>query len=156
MRVVLGLGANLGDRLATLREAASRVGVLARILARSHVWETAPVGGPAQPDFLNAALLVEWGGEPIHLLDALLAIEAELGRVRSVPNAPRTIDLDVLWIEERSVADPRLVVPHPRLTGRAFALAPMLEVAPGAVDPTTGIAYVAPSDPGVRRLDEEL
>jgi 2-amino-4-hydroxy-6-hydroxymethyldihydropteridine diphosphokinase len=76
--------------------------------------------------------------------------------VRSLPNAPRTIDLDVLWIEGRSVDHPRLVVPHPRLRERAFALAPMLEVAPGAVDPRSGASYDVPVDPGVRRLPEPL
>jgi 2-amino-4-hydroxy-6-hydroxymethyldihydropteridine diphosphokinase len=156
MRVAIGLGANLGDRLATLREAAKRIGDVARILARSHVWETAPVGGPKQPDFLNAALLVEWDSAPIALLDALMAIEADLGRVRDVPNGPRTIDLDVLWIEGRIVDEPRLVVPHPRLHLRAFALAPMLEIVPGAIDPRTGIPYAVPDDPSIRALEQPL
>lgn len=156
MRVAIGLGANLGDRLATLCEAAWRIGRLAPILARSRVWETAPVGGPEQPDFLNAALLVEWDRPPVELLDALMAIESELGRVREVPNGPRTIDLDVLWIDGLVVDEPRLIVPHPRLHLRAFALAPMLEVAPDACDPRTGQRYVVPDDAGVRCLGEQL
>lgn len=156
MRVAIGLGANLGDRLASLRDAAARIGRLAPILARSHVWETAPVGGPEQPDFLNAALLVEWERAPIELLDTLMAIEAELGRVREIPNGPRTIDLDVLWIEGLVLDEPRLVVPHPRLHLRAFALAPMLEIVPEARDPRTGHRYVVPDDPGVRALAERL
>src|SRR5262245_41640302 len=127
MRVAIGLGANLGDRLGTLREAAARLARSATILARSRVWETAPVGGPPQPDYLNAALLLDWDGTPIDLLDRLMKIEADLGRVRDVLNGPRTIDLDVLWIENVSVDERRLVVPHPRLRLRAFALAPMLE-----------------------------
>ncbi|HVH46588.1 MAG TPA: 2-amino-4-hydroxy-6-hydroxymethyldihydropteridine diphosphokinase [Labilithrix sp.] len=150
MRVVIGLGANLGDRLVTLREAALRIARAGSVLARSHVWETAPVGGPAQPDFLNAALVVEWSRRPIDLLDTLMTIEAELGRVRDVPNGPRTIDLDILWIDGSSIDEPRLVVPHPRLHQRAFALAPMLEVVPDAVDPRTGERYVVPKDDGVR------
>ena len=156
MHVAIGLGANLGDRLATLREAAARIGRVAPILARSRVWETAPVGGPEQPDFLNAAVLVAWDGEPIELLDRLMAIEAELGRVRDVRNGPRTIDLDMLWIDGRIVDEPRLVVPHPRLHLRAFALAPMLEVAPDASDPRSGDRYVPPVDPGVRNLEQML
>ena len=156
MRIAIGLGANLGDRLATLREAASRIGQLASIVRRSHVWETAPVGGPEQPDFLNAALLVEWRETPIALLDALMHIEADLGRVRDIRNGPRTIDLDVLWIEGLVIDEPRLVVPHPRLHLRAFALAPMLEVAPDAVDPRSGERFVVPTDPGVRLLTDEL
>jgi 2-amino-4-hydroxy-6-hydroxymethyldihydropteridine diphosphokinase len=156
MRVVIGLGANLGDRLATLREAASRIAQLAPIRARSRVWETVPVGGPAQPHFLNAAVLVEWERAPIELLDALMQIEADLGRVRDIPNGPRTIDLDVLWIDGLILDDPRLIVPHPRLHLRAFALAPMLEVVPDAFDPRTGERYVVPADPGVRVLADQL
>jgi 2-amino-4-hydroxy-6-hydroxymethyldihydropteridine diphosphokinase len=156
MRVAIGLGANLGDRLSTLREAARRIDAVAPILARSHVWETAPVGGPPQPDYFNAALLVEWRESPGALLAALLAIEAELGRVREVVNGPRTIDLDVLWIEGIVVDEPRLVVPHPRLHERAFALAPLLEVAPSAGDPRASAPYVVPSDPSVRATAERL
>lgn len=156
MRVAIGLGANLGDRLATLREAAVRIAHVAPVLARSRVWETAPIGGPPQPDFLNAALLVTWERDPVELLDALLKIEAELGRVREVANGPRTIDLDVLWIEGIRVDEPRLVVPHPRLHLRAFALAPMLEAVPEAADPGTGERYVVPVDPGVRALAIDL
>jgi 2-amino-4-hydroxy-6-hydroxymethyldihydropteridine diphosphokinase len=157
MRVVIGLGANLGDRLTTLREAARRIADLAPIAGRSHVWQTAPVGGPEQPEFFNAALLIEWNHTPIELLDALLKIEADLGRVRGIPNGPRTIDLDLLWIEGHVVDDPpRLMVPHPRLHLRAFALAPMLEVAPKAGDPRTGTPYVVPNDPGARRLAHSL
>src|SRR5690606_36625532 len=99
MRVAIGLCANLDDRLATLREAASRVGQVARDLERSCVGESAPVGGSPQPGSLSASVLDGWSDGPIELLDALMAIEADLGRVRSVPNAARTIDLDVLWIE---------------------------------------------------------
>jgi 2-amino-4-hydroxy-6-hydroxymethyldihydropteridine diphosphokinase len=145
-RVVVGLGANLGDRLATLRRAVDAIDRVAPVLAASRVWESAPIGGPPQSDFLNAAVLVEWAVEPIALLDALAFIEASLGRVRvqGVRDGPRTIDLDVLWIEGLTIDEPRLVVPHPRLRERAFALAPMLEVAPGAVDPRSGEPYVVP------------
>lgn len=155
MRVAIGLGANLEDRLATLREAASRIERHARLCARSRIWETAPVGGPAQPDFLNAALLVEWDQSPFALLDVLMAIEADLGRVRTVPNGPRTIDLDVLWMEGLELQEPRLTVPHPRLHLRAFALSPMLEVVPEARDPRTGEAYIVPFDPSVRVFPAE-
>lgn len=141
MRVVIGLGGNVGDRLETLREAVFAIERIAPVLARSSVWETAPVGGPPQGDFLNAAVLVRWDAAPIALLDALSNIERELGRVREVKNGPRTIDLDVLWIEGQAIDEPRLVVPHPRLHERAFALAPMLEVAPDAVDPRNGTRY---------------
>jgi 2-amino-4-hydroxy-6-hydroxymethyldihydropteridine diphosphokinase len=156
MRIAIGLGANLGDRLATLREAARRIDQIAPIVARSHVWETAPVGGPEQPDFLNAALLVDWDRAPLELLDALLAIEADLGRVRGVINGPRTIDVDVLWIADRIIDESRLVVPHPRLHERAFALGPLLEVVPDARDPRTRTVYVVPRDGDVRRTGDVL
>jgi 2-amino-4-hydroxy-6-hydroxymethyldihydropteridine diphosphokinase len=156
VRIVIGLGANLGDRLGTMRDAVERISRIANVLARSAVWETAPVGGPPQPDFLNAAVLVEWARDPVELLEELHGIEVELGRVRGVPDGPRTIDLDVLWIEGRIVDEPQLTVPHPRLHLRAFALAPLLEVAPEARDPRTGRRYVVPEGQGVRATGERL
>ncbi|HEY6462124.1 MAG TPA: 2-amino-4-hydroxy-6-hydroxymethyldihydropteridine diphosphokinase, partial [Polyangiaceae bacterium] len=147
--------ANLGDRLATMRSALHALQLVTRVDATSHVYATAPVG-PPQPDYLNAAALVEWEGTPEGLLTELLAIEASLGRVRDGERfGPRTIDLDVLWIEWLSMRSPRLVVPHPRLTERAFAMVPLLEVAPGAADPVTGERYVAPAG-DVRRTAERL
>jgi 2-amino-4-hydroxy-6-hydroxymethyldihydropteridine diphosphokinase len=113
---------------------------------------TAPVGGPPQPEYFNAAARVAFDGEPEALLDALLAIEARLGRVRAERNGPRTIDLDVLWIEGVAHQSARLEVPHPRLRERAFALVPLLEVAPGARDPRSGETYAAP--PGDVRVAE--
>ena len=133
MKAVVALGANLGDRLATLREAVRRIGDFTEVVAASRVYETAPVGGPG-PDYLNAAILIMWSGTAIELLDRLQAIELDLGRVRSPDerNAPRTIDLDILWIENTRIASERLVVPHPRLMERAFALRPLLDVLPNA------------------------
>ncbi len=151
-RAVVGLGANLGDRLEALRTAARALGEMAPVESASRVYETAPVG-PAQPDFLNAAVLVRWGGSPEALLDGLLAIERRLGRERREKWGPRTIDLDVLWIEGLSYASERLVVPHPLLRERAFAVIPLLDVVPGAVDPETGEAYAVP--PGSVRLTNE-
>jgi 2-amino-4-hydroxy-6-hydroxymethyldihydropteridine diphosphokinase len=137
VRVVVGIGANLGDRLATMREAVARLGDVpgVSLVARSRVYETAPVGGPPQPAFLNAAIAVDCTLSPIALLDALQHLEAELGRTRSAGDVrwgPRLIDLDVLWIEGLTLDEPRLVVPHPRLQERAFAMCPLLDVAPGA------------------------
>jgi 2-amino-4-hydroxy-6-hydroxymethyldihydropteridine diphosphokinase len=156
VKIAIGLGSNLDDRLAVLRDAVRRIELSAPVLARSRIWETAPVGGPSQGDFLNAAILVAWAGPPIELLDVLLAIELELGRVRIVPNGPRTIDLDVLWGDGLVSTDPHLIVPHPRLRGRAFALAPMLDVVPGAVDPTTGEIYRVPEERGIRLTNDRL
>lgn len=158
MRAVVGLGGNVGDRLAALREAAARIGRVARVLARSRVYETAPVGGPPQGAFLNAALLVEHDGSAHALLDDLQRIEAELGRdrAREVRWGPRTIDLDVLFIEGATLDDARLIVPHPRLRERAFALSPLLDVAPRAIDPATGEPFLAPPDPSVCAIDASL
>jgi 2-amino-4-hydroxy-6-hydroxymethyldihydropteridine diphosphokinase len=192
LRAVVGFGANLGDRLTTLRAASTRLAQRAeeggargahpsnlslaqraeeggargahpsnltlaqRIVRTSHVYATAPVGGPEQPEYLNAAALVSWPQSPEELLATLLDIEALLGRVRGDERfGPRTIDLDLLWIDGLAVASPTLVVPHPRLTERAFALAPMLELVPDARDPRTGRPYAIP--PGdIRRLEELL
>lgn len=156
MRAVIGIGANLGDRLATMREAAAAIARIpdTTVLAASSVYETAPVGGVPQGDFYNAAMAVECTLSPVALLEALLGIERGLGRNRSTGDVrwgPRTIDLDVLWIEGVVLDDPRLVVPHPRLTERAFALVPLLEVAPHAVDSRTGTPFVAPETGDVRR-----
>ncbi|MGD0526370.1 MAG: 2-amino-4-hydroxy-6-hydroxymethyldihydropteridine diphosphokinase [Polyangiaceae bacterium] len=149
-RAVVGFGANLGDRLGTMRAALAALGELAPVERTSHVYATAPVG-PPQPAYLNAAALVAWEGTPEGLLEALLGIEAKLGRVRSGERfGPRAIDLDVLWIEGVVVETERLTVPHPRLTERAFALVPMLEVVPGARDPRGGGEYVAPPGDVVR------
>jgi len=125
-------------------------------VAASSVYETAPVG-PSQPDYLNAAALIETELAPEELLDALLAIERAMGRVRPSPKdwGPRIIDLDVLWIEDVAVRSDRLTVPHGHLRERAFALLPLLEVAPDARDPATGECYAdLPVDrAGVRKMD---
>jgi 2-amino-4-hydroxy-6-hydroxymethyldihydropteridine diphosphokinase len=147
--IVIGLGANLGDRRATMESAIAAIDSLptVNIVGRSSVWRTAPVGGPPQPDFYNAALAVRSLSSPEELLHELLAIEARLGRVRSERDAPRIIDLDLLWREGaplrvRRPGAPAVELPHPRLHQRAFALAPLLEVAPDATDPT-GRPYTA-------------
>ena len=157
MRVVIGLGANLGERLTTLRGAVARVAEHGDVRRRSHIYETAPIG-PEQPDFLNAAISVECTMPPLDLLDALRSIEASFGRDRAkeLRWGPRPLDLDVLWIEGRVVNEERLVVPHPRLHERAFAVQPLLDVEPEALDPRTGGVYVVPSSQDLRRLDVTL
>ena len=155
MRAVVGIGANLGDRLATMREAVAAVGRIrgTRVAATSSVYETDPVGGVPQPEFLNAAVYVECTLSPRALLDALQRIEHDLGRTRGTEDVrwgPRAIDLDILWIEGVVIDEPHLEVPHPRLTERAFALVPLLEVVPHAVDPRTKAPLVAPTTRDVR------
>ena len=161
MRAVIGIGANLGDRLATMRAAVVEIGRIpgTSVVAASSVYETAPVGGVPQADFFNASILVECTLSPLALLEALLGIERGLGRTRAPDDVrwgPRAIDLDVLWIEGVVLHEARLVVPHPRLIERGFALIPLLEVEPHAVDPRTGAAFVAPPTGGVRRTSFTL
>lgn len=157
-RVVLGLGSNLGDREATLEKAIEKLAADPdlRVLGRSFTYETPPAGGPPQGDYLNAAVLVETAIEGRAILERALAIERSLGRTRpdGVHWAPRTIDIDVLWIEGEVIAEPGLQVPHPRLVERVFALRPLLDVAPDAIDPRTGEAFAsAPAASGaIRRL----
>jgi 2-amino-4-hydroxy-6-hydroxymethyldihydropteridine diphosphokinase len=127
-----------------MRAGVKKLAHVAPVVAVSRVYETAPVG-PTQPDFLNAAALTTTELAPEKLLDELLAIESSLGRVRRERWGPRVIDLDVLWIEGVAVETPRLVVPHPHLLERAFALAPLLELVPEATDPRTGERYVVPA-----------
>lgn len=135
--IVLGLGSNLGDRLATLQRAvdmlADEPGV--RLLACSRVWETAPVGGVEQPDFLNVVVRAEVDLDPRGLLDACHRVEAALGRIRGVRWGPRTVDIDVLLFGDRTIDEPDLTVPHPRMLERAFVLLPLLELDPDPVLP---------------------
>ena len=132
---------------------------VAHVERMSRVYETAPVGGPSQPDYLNAATLLTFDGGAEALLDALQGIELALGRQRGERWAARTIDLDVLWIEGLALESERLVVPHPRLTQRAFALLPLVDVVPDAVDPETSLPYArlrAAADSGVKLTRHQL
>ncbi|MCB9589563.1 MAG: 2-amino-4-hydroxy-6-hydroxymethyldihydropteridine diphosphokinase [Polyangiaceae bacterium] len=126
---VVGLGTNLGDRLATLRSAREALGVLGRVVASSGVYETAPIG-PAQPDFLNAAVLLESSLSAPALLENTLQIERNHGRERRERWGPRTLDLDLLWSDGPALELPQLTLPHPRVLERAFALMPLLDVFP--------------------------
>lgn len=155
LRAVVGLGSNLGDRLVILRAAAAELARVVRLEKTSRVYATAPVGSVPQPEFLNAAALVRYRGTPEQLLDALLAIEAKLGRIRREKWGPRLIDLDVLWVEGVTLETARLTLPHPHLRERAFAMVPLLELVPDAADPRTGERYEVP--PGaVRAMPERL
>ena len=137
----MGLGANLGDRAATLARALELLGQRAEIeiVAVSSFRETDPVGYLDQPRFLNAAAAVETSLSPQALLDGLLDVERELGRTREGPRyGPRTVDLDLLLIEGVTVDEPGLTLPHPRLHERAFALEPLVELDPSIVIPGKG------------------
>ncbi len=137
---VIGLGANLGDRLATLRSALAALGQHGELQAVSAVYETAPVG-PAQPDFLNAAVLLQSTLSPQALLAGLLGIERAHGRERRERWGPRTLDLDLLCAGELVLDEPGLSLPHPELPSRAFALMPLLDLLPDARDARSGAPY---------------
>ncbi|HEX6254837.1 MAG TPA: 2-amino-4-hydroxy-6-hydroxymethyldihydropteridine diphosphokinase [Euzebyales bacterium] len=133
----LGLGSNMGDRLSNLQGAVDRLHAARglRVDEVSAVYETAPVGGPAQDDFLNMAVRVATTRSARGLLRACQRVERQAGRVRDVRWGPRTLDVDILLYDDRVLATRRLTVPHPRLVERPFALVPLIEVAPGAVLP---------------------
>ena len=140
---MLSVGSNLGDRLGTLQGCVQAIGGLADtdVLAISPVYETAPVGGPAQPDYLNAVLIVATALGPRALLAATQRIEADFGRVR-LPGAerfgPRTLDIDIISYDEEISDDPVLTLPHPRAHERAFVLAPWHDLDPAASLPGRG------------------
>ena len=134
----LGLGSNLGNRLAFLRggrdSLTSRFDIA--LMRASGVYETAAVGGPADnPPFLNAVLEIETALSPCELLAACLAVEDEFGRTRPMEWAPRTLDIDLLLYNALLSDDPEMRIPHPHLHERAFVLAPLSEIAPDLVHP---------------------
>jgi len=140
---VLAVGSNLGDRLGTLQGCVYAIGGLpdTDVLAVSPVYETAPVGGPAQPDYLNAVLIAATGLSPLDLLAATQRIEADFGRVRprgAERFGPRTLDIDIISYAEEVSRDPVLMLPHPRAHERAFVLAPWHDIDAGATLPGRG------------------
>ena len=134
-RAYVGLGANLGEREATIRAA---VASLPGVVAVSSFRETDPVGRTDQPKFLNGVAALETGLSARELLDVLLSVERELGRERRERWGPRTIDLDLLLYGGETVEEPGLTVPHPRLHERRFALEPLAELDPELFVPGHG------------------
>jgi 2-amino-4-hydroxy-6-hydroxymethyldihydropteridine diphosphokinase len=140
MRTGIALGSNLGDRLANLRQARQHVGDISGVsspMLSSGVYETEPVGtGPDSSTFFNAVIEVEFSGQPIALLEALQVIEATLGRPSKRPrNAPRTVDLDILYVGNLVLSNQEVVIPHPRLHLRRFVLEPLADIRPDLVLP---------------------
>lgn len=138
----VALGANLGDPLATLQSALTALADIPAtdLVSTSSLYRTAPVGLRNQPDFVNAVALLQTTLRPRQLLEALFDIEALFGRSRSVPNAPRTLDLDLLLHGDATLDERRLTLPHPRMHLRAFVLVPLLEIAPDCAIPGLGPA----------------
>ena len=142
MKAWISLGSNLGDRAGTLLSAFAALeglpGVTGAVL--SPCYETDPVG-PEQPAYLNACARLEAEGlDPRWLLEQLLAIEARHGRVRAGRWGPRTLDLDLLLVDDRKLEEPGLTLPHPRLCERLFVLKPLVDLDPGLEVPWTGRA----------------
>jgi|SRR5580658_2352720 2-amino-4-hydroxy-6-hydroxymethyldihydropteridine diphosphokinase len=140
----IGLGANLpsavGSPAATLSAAAERIAASGRVVSRSSLYSTAPVGFADQPRFVNAVLGIETQLAPRDLLESLLSIEREFGRDRAnaIANGPRTLDLDILLYGDLLVSEAGLEIPHPRQAEREFVLVPLNEIAPDARDPRSG------------------
>jgi 2-amino-4-hydroxy-6-hydroxymethyldihydropteridine diphosphokinase len=135
----LSIGSNLGDRIQQCQKAVACLEQrsILRVLARSGVYETDPIG-PAQPDFLNVALTAETDLSPHGLLQALKQLELELGRESAVRFGPRMIDLDILFMDDRVINDEKLVLPHPRFHQRRFVLEPLAEIAASFRHPVLG------------------
>ena len=132
------IGGNLGDRLAYLKSACEKIqqkGI--NILRKSSVYETAAWGITDQPSFLNQVLEVETTESAVHLLNTLLDIEKNLGRVRAEKNGARTIDIDILYFGDEIISLPGLNIPHERIPVRKFVLIPLSELNPGFLDPKT-------------------
>jgi 2-amino-4-hydroxy-6-hydroxymethyldihydropteridine diphosphokinase len=126
----VGVGSNVGDAAANVRRAIDELAALGTVAARSSLYRSEPWGGPDQPDFVNAAALLETALEPRALLAGLKAIEHVMGRVETQRWGPRVIDLDILAYDDLEMREPGLTIPHERLFERAFALAPLAEIDP--------------------------
>lgn len=159
--VYIALGSNVGDRLENLRRAVESLALDLDQLQASPVYETDPVGYDDQERFLNAVVRGETDLSPHRLLERVQEIETQLGRERPFPNAPRTIDLDILLYDDRILDSSDLTIPHPRLHERLFVLIPLADVAPEAAHPVLGKsindllrALGKPTD--IARIDESI
>lgn len=128
-------GSNLGDREANLEFALISLAEEGTVTNSSSCFETEPVGYSDQPWFLNQAIELKTSLTPSELLKACLKIETLRGRIRTFPNAPRTLDLDILLYGDAVIEEPGLIIPHPRLPERRFALEPLAQIAPTAIHP---------------------
>jgi 2-amino-4-hydroxy-6-hydroxymethyldihydropteridine diphosphokinase len=164
--VVLALGSNLGSRLDILQGAVNAVAGLPGVWIdkASPVYETVPVGGPDQPDYLNAVLLARTTLRPYDLLDAVHQVEADFDRVREVRWGPRTLDIDIIAYQGVVCGDPSLTLPHPRAHERAFVLAPWHDADPDAAiaghgpvaDLLKAVLSCPDGDGGIRRSTAKL
>ena len=135
MYVYIGIGSNLGDRLANINSAIEELksNPEIRIEKISSIIETAPVGGPAQGNYLNGVIKIETEISARSLLYILQNIEKKLGRIRTVKDGPRTMDLDMLLYGDKIIKEPGLKVPHPKMLEREFVMKPLLEIEPNLI-----------------------
>jgi len=140
----IALGSNLETPVFQIQRAFNELRQLpgTQLIKHSSLYQSAPVGRLDQPDFINAVAQIQTGLAPLELLSALLAIEHKQGRVRESLNAPRTLDLDILLYDTLQCNDAGLIIPHPRMTHRAFVLQPLMEIAPDCQIP--GYGPIAP------------
>ena len=141
MRAVLSLGSNLGDSAEILSSAAEALNEVSEVIALSSFYQTRPVGGPPQPDFINAVIIIETNLEPEELLLVAQAIEGAHGRERNentVKWGPRFLDIDLIKCDEMVINTPDLTIPHPRAHEREFVLRPWNEIDPAATLPGFG------------------
>ncbi len=152
-------GSNLGDRKANLGQAVKSLEKAGTVLKTSSIFETEPVGYSSQPWFLNQAIELKTRLTPSELLLLCQDIEKSSGRIRTFPNAPRTLDLDILLYGELVINQPDLIIPHPRLWERRFALGPLAEIAPDVMHPVLGksirlLLETCPDSSEVRKIGE--
>jgi len=133
--VYLSLGSNVGDRMAHLREAVTRLSSVGRVIGVSPIYETEPVDFTGQPWFLNCAAALETGKTPQQLMAGIIAIETDMGRRRVQKKGPRLIDIDILLFDDVIIDAPELIIPHPAMHERRFVLEPLAEIAPEVVHP---------------------
>ena len=156
-RAYVALGSNLQDPAQQVLRAFEELNGLpqTRLVAKSALYRTAPVGYDNQPDFVNAAAEISTGLDPLALLRVLLALETAHGRERPFPNAPRVLDLDLLFYDDLVMQEPELTLPHPRLHERGFVLFPLADIAPDLDVPGKGKVrelLAALPDQGVHRI----
>lgn len=157
VRAYVGIGANLGDARANVQQAFLMLDTMpdTRVADRSSLFRTAPIDAGGD-DYVNAVAAIDTTLTAMALLHALQAVETEQGRLRPYPNAPRTLDLDILLYGQQTMRTAALTVPHPRLTQRAFALIPLLQIAPMITIPGQGPAHAfmpGVADQAIRRID---
>ena len=156
--VYLSLGSNLGDRSANLRTAIERLGEAGAIKAVSGFYETEPVEFRDQPWFLNSVVALDTNLTPVELLKKVLAIEHEMGRIRTRDKGPRSIDIDILLFGDQLIEERGLKIPHPAMHQRRFVLEPLAEIAPEVVHPqlrktARELLAALPAGQAVHRLD---